>query len=77
MNVDGLIDEVDGKQKPLYAPYWKPVTGHPYGETYIYVNDDKENVYVSLDITMDNTDEYGLDWAEITAMDFLGRSRRW
>jgi hypothetical protein len=64
ITVDGLITETDGTV-PLYAPYWQPSTGHPDGYTYIYVCDDEEYVYFSLDVTGDNTNEYGEDWAEI------------
>jgi len=64
ITVDGLITETDGTV-PLYSPYWQPSSGHPDGYTYIYVCDDEQYVYFSLDITMDNTNEYGEDWAEI------------
>jgi hypothetical protein len=65
--VDGSINETDGTT-PLHSPFWQPATGHPDGYTYIYVCDDSENVYFSLDITPDNTQEYGEDWAEITIL---------
>lgn len=64
ITVDGLITETDGTV-PLYSPFWRPVTGHPDGYTYIYICDDDQYVYFSLDITMDNTNEYGDDWAEL------------
>ena len=64
INVDGFITETDGKA-PLYSPFWRPTTGHPDGYTYIYVCDDGQNVYFSLDVTGDNTNEFGEDWAEI------------
>ena len=51
--------------EPLYSPLWKTSTGHPDGNAYIYVSDDSENVYFSLDITPDNTNDYGEDWVEI------------
>jgi PKD repeat protein len=65
ITVDGLIPEADGTV-PLYCPYWQPSSGHPDGYTYIYVCDDEEYVYFSLDVTGDNTNEYGEDWAEIS-----------
>ncbi len=65
MKIDGKINEVDGFQNPLYQFFWKPDTGHPDGYTYVYVNEDKDNIYFSLDITPDNTDENGEDWAKI------------
>jgi len=64
ITVDGNITESDGTT-PLYSPFWKPATGHPDGYTHIYVCDDSENVYFSLDATGDNTCEFGEDWAEI------------
>jgi PKD repeat protein len=64
ITVDGLITETDGTV-PLYSPFWSPATGHPDGYTYIYACDDDQYVYFSLDITMDNTNEYGDDWAEL------------
>jgi len=67
ITVDGLIAETDGTL-PLYAPYWQPTSGHPDGYTYIYVCDDEEYVYFSLDVTGDNTNEYGEDWAEIRVL---------
>jgi len=65
LTIDGLVDEVDGIEDALYEPYWEPVTGHPDGTTYIYVGDDADNLYISLDITMDNTNEFGEDWAAV------------
>ncbi|MFC1923974.1 Calx-beta domain-containing protein [Chloroflexota bacterium] len=67
ITVDGLITETNGTV-PLYAPYWQPTSGHPDGYTYIYVCDDEEYVYFSLDVTGDNTNEYGEDWAEISIL---------
>jgi len=61
ITVDGLIDETDGTV-PLYSPYWQSSSGHPDGYTYIYVCDDEEYVYFSLDVTGDNTNEYGEDF---------------
>jgi PKD repeat protein len=67
ITVDGLITETDGTVA-LYSPFWSPATGHPDGYTYIYACDDDQYVYFSLDITMDNTNEYGDDWAELTIL---------
>ena len=64
IDVDGSITETDGTI-PLYSPYWQPSSGHPDGYTYIYVCDDEQYVYFSLDVTIDNTNEFGEDWAEI------------
>ncbi len=50
---------------PLYSLYWEPSTGHPKGYTYVYVSEDSEKIYFSVDVTPDNTEEYGEDWTEI------------
>jgi parallel beta-helix repeat protein len=63
ITVDGVLENVG---EPLYQPYWRPTSGHPDGYTYIYVNDDSNYLYISLDITSDNTNESGEDWTEIT-----------
>ncbi|MDY6986882.1 MAG: hypothetical protein SWQ30_02395 [Thermodesulfobacteriota bacterium] len=69
--VDGTINETDGSDA-LYSPFWKPSTGHPDGTTYIYICDDSESLYFSLDVTADNTQDYGADWAEITILTWDG-----
>jgi len=66
ITVDGILEDVGDA---LYQPFWIPTTGHPPGYTYIYVCDDDDYLYFSLDITCDNTNEYGEDWAEITIDD--------
>ncbi|MEF8847767.1 MAG: PKD domain-containing protein, partial [Candidatus Thermoplasmatota archaeon] len=63
INVDGVLDE--NLVESLFKPFWKPDTGHPSGYTYIYISEDPENVYFSLDITCDNTNDVGGDWAEV------------
>jgi parallel beta-helix repeat protein len=64
--IDGMLDETDDIENPTYTVLWTPDSGHPEAYTYIYTSQDEENVYISLDITSDNTNEYGLDWAEVT-----------
>lgn len=68
INLDGLISELED-QDYLEKPYWEPVTGHPDAYTYIYTSVDGENAYFSLDITMDNTDDYGKDYLIIHTKD--------
>jgi len=65
MKVDGFIDEVDGVVNPDFSPYWKSGTGHPSNFTHLYFRDDADFVYVSADIPLDNTSEYGQDWIKI------------
>jgi len=62
--VDGNISEVDGLPYQ-FAPFWEPGTGHPDAYTYIYLRDDEEYVYVSADVTGDNTNEFGTDWIKV------------
>lgn len=68
LDMDGRLDEVDGQDEPQYAPLWQPVTGHPDGETLIYLSNDEEYWYLALDITMDNTDEWGEDFTEVVVL---------
>jgi uncharacterized repeat protein (TIGR02543 family) len=67
ITVDGLIAESDGTV-PLCASFWRPDTGHPDGYTFIYLCDDEQYVYFSLDVTCDNTNEFGEDWAELNIL---------
>ncbi len=76
IEIDGVIDEVDGIQEPTFQPFWQPGTGHPDGYTYIYVNDDEQYVYLSLDLVIDNTKEYGLDWLKIIAVNSITRDEK-
>jgi parallel beta-helix repeat protein len=62
--IDGIINEVDKIQFPDYKVFWKPGTGHPENFTYIYIEEDKENIYFSVDLTIDNSED-DKDWAEI------------
>jgi len=64
ITADGAIGEVDGTA-PSYSPYWVPSSGHPSGYAYVYIRDDSQNVYFSLDVTGDNTDEQDQDWTEL------------
>lgn len=67
ITVDGLIKEVDGIQTAQFSPFWITGTGHPAGYAFFYLNDDANYIYLSADITPDNTDDYGADWIELTA----------
>ena len=65
ITVDGVVNESDGVKAPQYTPYWTPVTGHPPGYTYVYISDDSQNVYFSIDVTADNTND-SQDWTALT-----------
>jgi hypothetical protein len=66
--IDGKIDDKDTLRNPNYHPIWVPGTGHPKGETFVYISDDKDNVYLTFDVTADNTNEYGEDWIEVEVL---------
>lgn len=70
--VDGSLDEVG---EPAFAAFLQPVTGHPAGNVYGYVRSDGEHVYVALDVTIDNTNEPGEDWAALTVKMWDGVKR--
>ncbi len=46
-----------------YSAYIKPATGHPPGTMYVDITDDADNVYIDMDVTPDNTNDPGADWA--------------
>lgn len=62
--VDGSLNETDGILAPSYSALWTPDSGHPAGNTYVYLAKDSENVYLSIDVTSDNTEDYAEDWVE-------------
>jgi fimbrial isopeptide formation D2 family protein/uncharacterized repeat protein (TIGR01451 family) len=67
--IDGTIAVVDGTTA-LLRETWHPVSGHPVGDTYVYISDDADNYYVSLDVTSDNTNETrGEDFWKIFTLD--------
>jgi hypothetical protein len=54
---DGVIDEIKN-DTPILIQRLVPSTGHPEGDVYIYASDDADNFYVSMDVTIDNTDDF-------------------
>lgn len=64
LNIDGKINELSGS-KPLFREFTLPGSGHPGGYTYGWICNDKENLYVSLDFTPDNTYDGDLDYAKV------------
>ncbi len=65
LTIDGNISEVDDIVSPNFSPFWKAGTGHPSNKTYIYMKDDSQFVYLAVDISLDNTNEFGDDWLKI------------
>jgi len=72
LQIDGKINEVDKIKEPLYSFFWQPGTGHPANYTYLYVSDDKNYLYLSADITSDNTNDSGNDWAKMLVRTISG-----
>ncbi|MEI7690072.1 MAG: ATP-binding protein [bacterium] len=62
---DGNIGETDGST-PSYTTYLMPSTGHPWGNVYLYFSDDSTNLYITADVTVDNTNDYNKDWFAVT-----------
>ncbi len=69
--VDGKIDEVDGVLDATFSPFWLAGTGHPSNNAYMYFMDDEEYVYIAIDITLDNTNEFGFDWLKVITKNTL------
>ncbi len=59
----------DYSDEAEFSTYWEPSSGHPDGYTYIEISGDDENLYFDLDITGDNSHEFGEDWVEIKVDD--------
>ena len=64
LKIDGKIDEISG-MKPFFRELTVPGSGHPTGYTYCWVANDKENLYVSIDFTPDNTYDGNLDYTKV------------
>ena len=64
MKVDGKINETAG-MKPLFKELSVPGSGHPTGYTYCWISNDKDNLYVSVDFTPDNTYDGSLDYSKV------------
>ncbi len=64
LKLDGKIDELWGV-KPLFKELTVPGSGHPTGYTYCWVANDKDNLYVSIDFTPDNTYDGSLDYTKV------------
>lgn len=63
--LDGILDPQDKLSEIDEKLYIVPTSGHPSGEIYAYFNNDSENLYISLDITPDNTDDSEMDYVTV------------
>ena len=62
--VDGVLDEVENLEA-FAQEYQVPGSGHPAGDTYFWVMNDDENLYVVMDFTPDNTYDGDKDYAKV------------
>lgn len=64
VKVDGDISEVSAKT-PFMDEYVVPASGHPAGTIFTWVMNDDENLYVSFDVTPDNTMDGNEDYVKV------------
>jgi hypothetical protein len=63
INVDGDIPEISGKET-FMAEYIVPASGHPAGTIYTWLMNDVENLYITFDVTPDNTMDDNEDYVK-------------
>lgn len=63
VSVDGDISEVSGKES-FMAEYVVPASGHPAGTIYAWLMNDQENLYITFDVTPDNTMDGNEDYVK-------------
>jgi hypothetical protein len=63
INVDGDIPEISGKET-FMAEYIVPASGHPAGTIYTWLMNDTENLYITFDVTPDNTMDGNEDYVK-------------
>src|SRR5688572_27213216 len=54
-------------QEAHFTEFWKPGSGHPPGPVFLDMHSTENDVHFHFDVTSDNTDDWGKDWAEIIA----------
>ena len=64
ITVDSVLDEVEN-MGTFAKEYQVPGSGHPAGDTYFWVMNDDENLYVTIDFTPDNTYDGDKDYAKV------------
>lgn len=62
--MDGVLDEISSTE-PFFKDYTIPDSGHPSGDTYGWVWNDDNNLYVNIDFTPDNTMDDDKDYAKV------------
>ncbi|WP_235919339.1 Ig-like domain-containing protein [Heliomicrobium undosum] len=64
LSVDGDISETKDRS-PFMKERVVPGSGHPAGDTYAWVMNDEENLYIAMDFTPDNTMDGNKDYAKV------------
>jgi hypothetical protein len=64
LTLDGDINE-ENLGQPLFTEFVPVGSGHPQSETYGWVFNDEENLYVAIDFTLDNTRDDDKDYAKV------------
>ena len=65
LQVDGELADEHLAEPPLFQVTSRPVSGHPDADTWAWVRDDGERLFVALDFACDNTMDGDRDWAEV------------
>jgi len=63
INVDGDISEVSGKET-FMSEYIVPASGHPAGTIYTWLMNNTENLYITFNVTPDNTMDGNEDYVK-------------
>ena len=63
--VGDLPTAIDTGAKPFVDVLCEPATGHPDGNTYVWVASDRQNLLVTVDFTPDNTMDGNEDYAAV------------
>lgn len=63
INVDGNITEVSDKET-FMSEFIVPASGHPAGTIYTWLMNDAENLYITFDVTPDNTMDGNEDYVK-------------
>ena len=64
VNIDGNIEEINDRE-PFVKEFRKTGSGHPFGDVYFWVMNDDENLYVIMDLSVDNTYDGDKDYGKV------------
>lgn len=71
--IDGQLTEPEGK--PFLRKWSVPQSGHPAADTWAWVSNDTDNLYVAVDFLPDNTPDPGKDYAALLVRTSEGERR--